>query len=297
VSISFYYGLDNFRIKEAIDKKIASFVAKNKDGLVERLDFEKENCLEDVENILKRRSLFDEPELIIVYASLSDKDLSKKNQKLFDFLTKIAEEKKEFSSIKGATLEKWALEKIMQAGFKIKTPVLKKLVSSVGEQGKLAQEIEKLIAYQSYHGRREIDEKSIWQLIQGSTLYVDNFALIDALGNRDIKRAVIFLNQDLEKGSDPHAILGQIIYQFRNLLKVKSYTAAVYLHGSRVNTENIAEVTGLHPFVAQKTSRQAREFELEELKNIYHRLAELDLKSKNGQIDLIPALFKFMLML
>ena len=295
MSLIFYYGADSFRVREAMEKKIAVFLAKNKNGIVEKLDFEKENCQEEVGHVLKRRSFFDEPRLVITYACLPAKDLQKKNELLFKFLNKEAEEIKELGSIKGSALEKWALEKIIQAGFKIKTPVLKKLIFHTVSQERLSQEMEKLFAYQSYHGQREIDEKAVSQLVQGPTLYVDNFALIDAIGARDIKKAVICLNQTLTGGTESQAVLGQIIYQFRNLLKVKSYTAAVYLHGSRVTSESLAKLTGLHPFVAGKTSQQARQFELEELKKIYRRLSELDVQSKTGQIDLRPALFEFLL--
>lgn len=280
--ICFYYGVDNFRVREAMEKKIASFLVKNKDGRVERLDFEKENCLEEVENILKRRSFFNEPELIIVYAYLSAKDLPKKNKKFFDFLNKKAEEVKEFESIKGSALEKWALNKITEAGFAIKTPVLKKLVFRTVSQEKMAQEIEKLMAYQSYHGRLEISDKTVEDLIKSETA-VNNFALIDAIGARDTKKAVVFLNQALNEG-EPQAVLGQIIYHFRNLLKVKGLPAADL------------DRAGLHPFVAQKTSRQARQFEVEELKKIYRLLSELDIKLKTGQIDWSAGLFQFVLM-
>ena len=228
MSFALYYGTDSFRVKEAVEKKTASFLTKHKDGLVERLDFEKENSLEEVENIFKRRSFFNEPELIIVYACLSVKDLPKKNKKLFKLLTKKAEETKEFESIKGSALEKWTLEKITQAGFSIKLPTLKKLILRVVSQGQLSQEIDKLIAYQSYHGKKEIDDQAITKVIhpQGWTLRVDNFALIDAIGSRDIKKSVTLLNQTLADGTEPHAVLGQIIYQFRNLLKVKDASAA-----------------------------------------------------------------------
>lgn len=285
----FYYGIDSFRVKEATKKKIASFVAENENGLVEKLDFEKENCLEEIDHILKRRSFFDEPELIMVYAYLSGKDLQKKNSPLFKFLSKNAEESKEFESIKGASLEKWALEKITGAGFKINLPVLKKLISAGLSQERLAQEIEKLMAYQSFHGQQEIDNQSLSKLIQGPPLYVGNFALIDALGARDLKKSVVFLNQALGEGAEPHAILGQIIYQFRNLLRLKS------LVKEGKTADQMAKLANLHPFVVQKNSRQAKQFDLEELKKIYQRLSELDIQSKTGQIDLPTGLFQLIL--
>src|SRR3989344_8396966 len=247
MSLIFYYGADSFRVREAMEKKIAVFLAKNKNGIVEKLDFEKENCQEEVGHVLKRRSFFDEPRLVITYACLPAKDLQKKNELLFKFLNKEAEKIKELGSIKGSALEKWALEKIIQAGFKIKLSVLKKLTSFGLSQAELNQEIEKILAYESFHSRQEIESKTVDQFIKSEQL-INNFALIDAIGARDIKKAVICLNQTLTGGTESQAVLGQIIYQFRNLLKVKSYTAAVYLHGSRVTSESLAKLNGLHPF-------------------------------------------------
>lgn len=300
MSITFYYGSDSFRVREAMGKKIAYFLAQNKNGLVEKLDFEKENCPEDIEHILKRRSFFDEPELIVIYAFLSVKDLRKKDEKFFKFLSKEAKEIKEFENLRGAALEKWALEKISQAGFSVKSPVLKKLLSRVvsspfgrspvGGQEHLSQEIEKLMAYQSYHGRTEIEDKAVESLTKAE-VSLNNFALIDALGARDIKKAVIFLNQVLLEGTEPNAVLGQIIYQFRNLLRVKT----LHLETGFPSVEMVVKLTALHPFVAEKTSQQSRQFELEELKKIYGQLAEMDLKSKTGQIDLPTALFQLIL--
>ena len=267
---------------------------ENKEGIVEKLDFEKENCSKEVENILKRRSFFDEPELLIVYAYLSGKDLQKKNGNFFKFLSKEAQETKEFESIRGTTLEKWALEKITQAGFMIKGLTLKKLISRVVSQEQLSQEIEKLIAFQSYHKKKEIEDQAIENLVKADVV-INNFALIDAVGARDIKKAVIFLNQTLLEGNEPQAVLGQIIYQFRNLLCVKDINTGTKFPRVHTSLENVTKLTGLHPFVARKTSQQARQFEMGELKKIYGRLAEMDKQSKTGQIDLSTGLFELVL--
>ncbi len=224
MNLSFYYGSDSFRVKEVVEKKIASFLLKNKDGLVEKLDFEREDGLAQAENILKTRSFFSEPKLavfghtfdsglvtsaisenpdsaIIFYEYLPAKDLQKKDSQLFKFLSQEAKEAKEFESLHGVALEKWALAKITQAGLKIKTHVLKKLVSEVALQERLAQEIDKITCYLNYHGRDEIDLKTIEKLVKPKTTS-NNFALIDAIGTRDLKKAITFLNQALLGGSE-----------------------------------------------------------------------------------------------
>ena len=65
------------------------------------------------------------------------------------------------------------------------------------------------------------------------------------------------------------------VYQFRNLIKVKS-----------APDEN----PGLHPFVLRKAKEQAKNFSFEELKKIYYQLLTTDFNIKFGKIKPIAAL-------
>ena len=52
----------------------------------------------------------------------------------------------------------------------------------------------------------------------------------------------------------------------------------------------MARALGVHPFVAEKTTGQARAFNLSVLEKIYHRLLEIDEEAKTGQVTLDLAL-------
>ena len=65
-------------------------------------------------------------------------------------------------------------------------------------------------------------------------------------------------------------------FQFRNLLTVKS--------GAKLKT---------HPYVLQKTIRQAKFFSFDELKKIYRRIFQVDLDIKTGKVDPNTALDLF----
>ena len=71
-------------------------------------------------------------------------------------------------------------------------------------------------------------------------------------------------------------LLDRFVYQFRNLIKVKTGKCA-----------------DLHPFVFRKTQSQARNFSFEELKKIYRKLLEIDLDMKTGRVDARTALELF----
>ena len=71
-------------------------------------------------------------------------------------------------------------------------------------------------------------------------------------------------------------LLDRFVYQFRNLIKVKT-------GGGKA----------LHPFVFKKTQSQASNFSFEELKKIYQKLLEIDLDIKTGRINARTALELF----
>jgi DNA polymerase III delta subunit len=81
-----------------------------------------------------------------------------------------------------------------------------------------------------------------------------------------------------EKGEDEIRLLGMFVYQFRNLIKVKS-----------APLENL----GLHPFVLRKTREQAKNFSFEELKKIYYQLLTIDFDIKLGKVNSTAALELF----
>ena len=75
-----------------------------------------------------------------------------------------------------------------------------------------------------------------------------------------------------------------LVYQFRNLLLVKSEIER------GVQFQALAQTIKLHPFVLRKSFEQGRGFTLMALKRIYERLLELDVATKSGRIDAQVAL-------
>ncbi len=102
--------------------------------------------------------------------------------------------------------------------------------------------------------------------------------MVDALGSKDKKKAINLFKKHLEKGEDLHYLLSMFVYQFRNLIKVRS--------GGKLD---------LHPFVIKKTQYQARNFSVDELKKIYHELLMIDFNTKMGKRDIKTALELFVM--
>jgi DNA polymerase III delta subunit len=81
-----------------------------------------------------------------------------------------------------------------------------------------------------------------------------------------------------------------IVYQFRNLALVfDCKNKGVF------NSQGVAQKTGLHPFVAQKTLNQTSFFSASQVKDFYQQIFSLDIKSKSGKIEIKEALRDFII--
>jgi len=199
------------------------------------------------------------------------------------------------------------------------------VVNSSGSEGqnptvawKLRQEIEKLVNYSLARSFRGQDNffSSNWEetksnkgsnqysgggksrgsnlinvedveLMVGPNISSNIFEIIDAIAEKNQRRALKTLYSNLENGVDPYYIFSMIVYQFRNLLKVKELVKNALPYTS------IVKKTGLHPYVVKKTFEQCKRFDLEELKRLFNQLARLDIETKSGKIDMTEGLYGF----
>lgn len=136
-----------------------------------------------------------------------------------------------------------------------------------------AQEITKLLTYANFS--RPITLADV-ELVSISTAQGDVFALVDALGNGEGKKAQAMLHQLLNE-QDAFSIFGMVVRQFRLLLLANE----VIEKRGDVQTE-----LKLHPFVVKKLSTQARHFSISTLEAIYRRLLVIDEQAKTGKVAL-----------
>jgi DNA polymerase-3 subunit delta len=212
-----------------------------------------------------------------------------------------------------------------QIGFTAVNKLISYVVNSSGSEGqnptvawRLRQEIEKLVNYsfarslggqdkfffsnreetKSNKGRNQysggsrsrginlINVEDV-ELMVGPNISSNIFELVDAIADKNQRRALRVLYSHLESGADPYYIFSMIVYQFRNLLKVKELVKNALPYTS------IVKKTGLHPYVVKKTFEQCKRFDLEELKRLFNQLARLDIETKSGKIDMTEGLYQF----
>ena len=137
------------------------------------------------------------------------------------------------------------------------------------------QEIHKLLAYVNY--QRAVETDDVQNLTTDSS-QGDIFAMVDALSAKDGRKALQVLHKLLEE-EDPRGIFPMIIRQFRLLILARE------ILDDQGPGANFARLMGVHPFVADKTVRQASQFSLPVLEAVYRRLLEMDEALKTSQVE------------
>jgi len=187
-----------------------------------------------------------------------------------------------FEKLKGEKLNAWIRAKAEEKRVEITPQAIEELAAFVGNDLRvLDSELEKLAAY--VNRSRPITREDVHAIV--SYIREANvFAMVDALGRRNARKALRILRRLLNQGEHPLALLGMIVRQFRIMIMVKA------LLGKGYSAKQITQRLSLHPFVVEKAIRQAGNFSMEQLEAIYRRLLELDMEIKTGRTDASVAL-------
>ncbi len=178
---------------------------------------------------------------------------------------------------KGADLTVRIQEMAKKSGGQIAAEAAGLLSTLVDSDPRLAyQEVQKLLAYVNYSRTVEADDV---QMLTADVGQGDVFVLVDALGNRDGRKAQGMLQRLLDY-QDYFGIFGMVVRQFRYLILARE----ILDEGG--GKEEI--VRGLKLFsnawLADRLIAQARRFMPHDLRRIYHRLLEVDEAVKSSQM-------------
>lgn len=179
-------------------------------------------------------------------------------------------------------IEGWLRRRASHHGATIEPSAATMLAERIGGDMRLADtELLKLATYAG--DERAITAEDV-ALLTPHTPEANIFKMVDALGERDGRTAIRLLHQLLDSGSEPLAVFGMIIRQYRLLLLMKAY-----LESGRIPIY-AAEALGVRDFVARKLQRQCQRYRADQLERIYDILFELDLAIKTGQMEATLAL-------
>lgn len=237
--------------------------------------------------VVKIKKTRNKEQAVKVDSSGSEKPLPAYSKKLFNFLAK-QKYSQQFNILSNTGAATWAKKEVEARGGKIDYQAVQTLTSLVGSDlWQINNEIDKLINYKlgqqpaltDNSGQAAIIEKEdVEKMVHGG--FDENiFALTDAISNKNNSLAVKLLEEQIEAGLADAYLMTMIVRQFRILLQIRQ--ALDLGHSSR----KIISSLKLHPFIVQKGINQVRRFNLQALKNIFCRLAEIDSQIKTGQAD------------
>jgi len=193
---------------------------------------------------------------------LVEKNKIKKTNKLLKTLEKIAK-CQEFEKLTGLKLKNWVKKEFVNCNAEIEPFALNQFISFVGgDLWRMSQEIQKLSAF-----TKRITEKEVKAFVK-PRVSAEIFQTIDALARGDKGIALRMVQSHLDKGDSPFYLLKMFIFQFRNLLLVKS-----------------GHKGDMHPYVFKKTMALSYRFSMEELKNAYQKIFQVDLNMKTGKVN------------
>jgi len=187
-----------------------------------------------------------------------------------------------FDRPKGSKLDRWIRQRVAHKGGQISPQAVHLLASNVGNDLPiLDNEIEKLVMFKA--GEAEIAAEDV-ALLSPYAAEANIFDLVDAVGNRDGKKAAALLHKKLTEGTDPFSLFPMFVRQFRLLIQVKHLAE----QGNRPPA--IGRQLKLHSFVAGKLYQQCQQFSIAQLEQLYRHLLDIDVAVKTGRDDMTTAL-------
>lgn len=183
-----------------------------------------------------------------------------------------------FALPRGTDFVRWIGERASSGGGEIAPGAAQLLAEHVlGDPFLADSELAKLLDFVDRRRPIEIEDVERLTPLHGQS---DVFATVDAIGERDGRAALAGLRRLLES-DEPRYAFHMIIRQFRLLVLARQSLDL------GLDPQTALRV---HPFVASKVAVQARRFGMPLLQRVYHRLLEIDIGSKTGELDLEVAL-------
>jgi len=186
-------------------------------------------------------------------------------------------EVRSFPLLKGDKLRRWIQGRVNGEGGSISTQAVSLLARVVGGNlWVMANEVDKLVLFTS---GRCIEEEDI-RIAVGYMPEANVFAMIDAILEFRVGVAEQLLEQLLQRGAAPAYLLVMLSRQVQRIFRAKE------LRRQRKSETEIQSKLGLTAeFALRKTLEQADRYNVERLKEAYHRLLQTDLSIKTGKYD------------
>ena len=182
-----------------------------------------------------------------------------------------------FDPLKARDVPGWIIDHTRSCGFDIRPDAAALLADVTGSDlMMLTGQVEKLIAFTA--GERPIERRDVELCIE-RTREDAIWDLTDAVGERNLRKALATLDSLLEHAQSPIAVGAVITRHFRQLWLVRCEAR----RGKP--SDVIASELKLHPFVAKKLMEKARQFDDDTLAAHFETLFRVDRDLKSSKLE------------
>jgi DNA polymerase-3 subunit delta len=174
-----------------------------------------------------------------------------------------------------ADVGRWIERRAKHHGGRIEGAAVRQLAQLPSDDlGLLDNEIKKLITYADDRPVTADDVDLLSASPEGTI-----FDLLDALGQDQRGKALTLLRQLFQRGDRSEAIIPQIAGSLRRLVQARE------LLDQGMRGPALASKLGTHPYLAEKTERQARLYRVEQLEAALRMLLRTDRAIKTGEAE------------
>ena len=186
-----------------------------------------------------------------------------------------------FKKLKDQEVPGWIRQQMRNKGGELTPEATAMLAALVGSDLRLLdQELEKLLLFA---GGRPVTGQDVQALVSYAR-EASIFDLVDYVGRRQTDRALRLLHHLLDDGEVPLYLLAMLARQVRILIQVSE------LQAQGCTSKQIADRLKLHPYVVDKGTAQARNFQMTQLEEAHRQLVETDWRIKTGELEEVLAL-------
>jgi len=180
----------------------------------------------------------------------------------------------EFKPLYDNQIPGWIREYVRSKGKDISLEAIRLLQGKVGSSlRELANEVEKLFLFVTDKDRIEVGDVEV---VVGVSKSHNIFELSDAIGRRDLKKAVKICQRMLEVGESPIGMVVMLTRYFTILWRLKE------LEVRRMSVEEIASAVRVHPYFVKDYLDQAGNFSLERIERSFTHLLRADINLKSS---------------
>jgi DNA polymerase-3 subunit delta len=214
------------------------------------------------------------PTTVIVFAVHADKPDERRK------LVKTLKERGSliaFPEMEPAELKQWMMKRATEQKRTLTSEAVELLIARVGTgTGPLAQEVDKLCLHAGEGGTIDVEQAA---MLTAATVEEDVFALVDAIAELRVDRALGMYHSLLARREEPIKIAALIARQLRIMLQIKE------LEQHHYSPQQMAGHLGLHPYAVKLAAEKGKKFTTDRLGKLLAAIAELDYGMKRGLID------------